>query len=267
MTSGIQGAPGARRPGWADRLVDHLIVTGALGRREMYTRFGQNILGYGWTYVVPLLWIGGTFAVFTFVGRRSPVYTDLITFIISGLIPFLGFRLGIGGMGRVNGAVRGLVIFPGVTREHAAVAIAIVEWVNTFVVFAVVALLNLAIFGNWELDQPLQFIAGVTLAAGLGAAFGYLLSTLALINVTLQHAGLQLVRPAIFLSGIFYVANELPDSVLVIFAKNPILHAVEFARDGMLFHYQSRIAEPSYVLLWIAILLGLATLVRIVRRG
>lgn len=249
-----------------DRLYDHACIIGALARREIQSRFGQNALGYAWTYVVPLLWIGGTYFFFTFFGRKSPVYTDLITFIISGLIPFLAFRLVIGSMGRVNGSVRGLVIFPAVTRDHAAVAMALVELVNAFIVFAVVALLNWALFGNGELDNALKFAVGVALSWGLGAAYGYFFSQLGLINVTFQHISGPLLRPAIFLSGIFFVANELPENVLRIFALNPILHAVEFARDGMLFHYQSRVADPLYVLLWIAGMLAAALLVRLARR-
>lgn len=249
-----------------DRLYDHAHLIGALARREVQSRFGQNALGYAWTYVVPLLWIAGTYFFFTYFGRKSPVYTDLITFIISGLIPFLGFRLVIGAMGRVNGSVRGLVIFPAVSRDHAAVAMGLVELVNTFIVFAVVAALNLLLFGNGELDNALKFAAGVAMAWGLGAAYGFLFSELGLINVTFQHISGPLLRPAIFLSGIFFVANELPENILKIFALNPILHAVEFARDGMLFHYQSRVAEPFYVLLWIAGMFAAALFVRYVRR-
>lgn len=250
-----------------DRLHDHASIVGALIRREIQSRFGQNSLGYAWTYVVPLLWIGGTYFFFTFFGRKSPVYTDLITFIISGLIPFLAFRLVIGSMGRVNGMVRGLLIFPAVTRNHAAVAMAIVELANAFIVFAMVALLNLALFGNGELDNALQFAGGVALCWGLGAAYGYFFSTLAQIDVTFQHISGPLLRPAIFLSGIFFVANELPEMMLSIFAVNPILHAVEFARDGMLFHYESRVADPLYVMFWIAGIFAAAFAVRLARRS
>jgi ABC-type polysaccharide/polyol phosphate export permease len=258
--------PGRSEPPLPDRLYHHACIVGALARREIQSRFGHNALGYAWTYVVPLLWIGGTYFFFTFMGRKSPVYTDLITFIISGLIPFLAFRLVIGSLGRVNGSARGLLIFPNVTRDHAAIAMALVEFVNTFVVFGVVALLNLLLFGNGELDNALKFATGVALAWGLGTGYGYLFSTLGLIDVTFQHVSGPLLRPAIFLSGIFFVANELPENVLAIFALNPILHAVEFARDGMLFHYESRIADPFYVLFWIAGMFAAALIVRLVRR-
>lgn len=250
----------------ADRLYDHACIVGALARREVQSRFGQNALGYAWTYVVPLLWIGGSYALFTFVGRRTPIYTDVVTFMISGLIPFLAFRLVISAMGRVNGSVRGLVIFPTVTREHAAVAMALVELINAFIIFAVIAALNFIVLGNGELDNPLKFAVGVALAWGLGAAYGYLFSTLALINITFQHIAGPLLRPTIFFSGIFFVANELPDNILPYFAANPVMHAVEYARDGMLFHYQSRIADPFYVLIWIAGMLAVAMIVRVARR-
>ena len=251
---------------FADRLYDHGSIVGALARREIQSRFGQHALGYAWTYVVPLLWIGGTYFVFTFLGRKSPVYTDLITFIISGLIPFLAFRLVIGAMARVNGSVRGLVIFPKITRDHAAVAMGLVELVNAFIIFAAVAALNFLLFDKFEMDNALHFATGVGLAWGLGAAFGYLFSTLALIDVTFQHVSGQLLRPTIFLSGIFFVANELPENLLPIFAANPILHVVEYARDGMLFHYQSRVAEPIYVLFWIGGMFAAAMIVRLLRR-
>jgi len=255
------------RPSLADRLFGHAQVVWALCKREVQTRFGQNLMGYGWTYVAPLLWIGATYVVFNFLGRRSPVYTDLITFIISGLVPFVAFRLVVSSLGRANGAVRGLLIFPSVTRDHGATAMALVELANAFVIFAFVAALNFLLFGNWELDDPLKFAAGVALCWALGAAYGYLFSTLALIDITFQHVSGPLLRPTIFLSAIFFVANELPQRIMEIASWNPLLHAVEIARDGMLFHYQSRVAEVSYPLLWVAAMLAAAAIVRIARRA
>ena len=127
------------------------------------------------------------------------------------------------------------------------------EYVNIFVVFAVVATANYLIFGNGELDNVPQFVSGVTLAWGLGASYGYLFSSLARYKANLQRFGAALLRPTFFLSGVFFTSNELPDNVLRYLGWNPVLHAIEIARDGMLFHYQSRVASPMYVLLWIII--------------
>lgn len=254
-----------RRP-LTDRLYDHGQIILALARREVQSRFGQNALGYAWTYVAPLVWIGATYFAFVFLGRTSPVYTDLITFIISGLIPYLGFRLTVSGVGRANSFIRGLLILPAVSHAHAVIALALIELANIFIIFAIVALLNLILFGNGELANPLLFAWGITLAWGLGVAYAYLFSLLTRINPTFHPTAQILLRPTFFISAVFFTANELPQDILAILALNPLLHAVEIARDGMLFHYESRIASSAFVLACIAGLFAVALAVRFVRR-
>lgn len=256
----------ARSLAAGDKFIDRLNVVLALARREVQSRFGQTSIGYAWSYVTPLVWIAATYFAFFLFGRTSPVYTDIITFIISGLLPYAAFRFVINAIGRVNSGMRGLLIFPSVSIEDGVIAIALVEFFNMFVVFLVVAGLNWLVFGNGELDNPLMFLEGVILAWALGASYGYLFAILAQINPTFQNLGLVLLRPSYFISAIFFTANELPDRYLKFFALNPILHAVDIARDGMLFHYQSRVASPLYVIAWIAGMVGLALLIRALRR-
>ena len=231
--------------GLTERLVAHIDIILALVARDFRGRFGQNSLSYAWTYLAPLAWIGATYLGFYIFSRTSPVYTDTITFIISGLIPYAAFRYTVTALGRVNNGIRGLLIFPTVRHEHGIVAVALLEFVNIFVVFAVVAVANLLLFGNGELDNIPQFVAGVALAWGLGASYGYLVSSLGRYRPNLWRFGVALLRPTFFLSGVFFTANELPEDWLKYFGWNPLLHAVEVARDGMLFHYHSRVASPA----------------------
>jgi capsular polysaccharide transport system permease protein len=190
------------------------------------------------------------------------VYTDTITFIISGLIPFASFRYVINAIGRVNNIVQGLVIYPSVTREHAAIAAALVEYCNIFVLVAIITAINYLAFGNGEMDRPLMWLTGVTLAWALGASYGYFFSVLSRREPTIFQFGILLLRPSYFLSGVFFVPNELRGDVLKVFSWNPLLHAIEIARDGMLFHYQSRVADGGYVVLCIGIILGAALAIR-----
>jgi capsular polysaccharide transport system permease protein len=250
-TRAVSGFDGGPRGGLTERLVAHIDIIMAIMLRDLRGRFGSNTLSYAWTYLAPLAWIGATYLGFYMVGRTSPVYTDTITFIISGLIPYAAFRYTITALGRVNNGIRGLLIFPSVRHEHGIAAVAILEFVNLFVVFAIVATFNYLIFGNGELDNIPQFVGGVALAWGLGASYGYLFSALGRYRQNLQRFGQALLRPTFFLSGVFFTANELPDNVLRYFTWNPLLHAIEVARDGMLFHYQSRVASPAYVFVWI----------------
>lgn len=252
--------------GAGERLVGHLDIISALARRDLQSRFGENALGYAWTYVAPLAWVGATYLAFWIFQRTSPVYTDTITFIISGLIPFAAFRYVITAISRSIGNARGLMIFPRVTQEHAIITGALLEFANTYVVYAIVVLVNYMAFGNFELDNFLQFSWGLTLAWGLGGGYAYLFANLARIHATFAQLGPVLLRPAFFLSGVFFTANELPDSVLDVLGWNPLLQAIEIARDGMLFHYESRIASSAYVLCCILGLFAAGAVVNLVRR-
>ena len=255
------------RGGLAERFIANADIILALANREFRSRFGQNTLGYAWSYVAPLAWVAATYFGFYVLSRKSPVYTDTITFIISGLIPYAAFRYTVTALGRVNAAVRGLLIFPSVRHEHAVATVALLEFANIFVVFAVVAAVNLIVFGNGELDNIPQFVFGVALAWGLGAGYGFLFSALGRGNPTLQQLGVVLLRPTFFVSGIFFTANELPDNIWQVFRWNPLLHAIEIARDGMLFHYQSRVASLLYVIVWIAALIAAGAAVNASRKS
>jgi len=245
-----------------ERLLDHAQIVIAIGRREIQSRFGHFAVGYAWTYVVPLVWVAATYFAFYFFGRASPVFTDILTFIISGIIPYAAFRFVINAVSRTPGMMRGVLIFPSVKVEHGVAAMALIEFFNIFVLYAIVAAINFFVFGNGEMDDPLMFLEGVALAWGLGVSYAYLFIILARFNPTFLGVGQVLLRPMFFLSAVFFTANELPERVLAVFALNPLLHAVEITRDGMLFHYQSRIASSLYALLWIAVMLCAALIVR-----
>jgi ABC-type polysaccharide/polyol phosphate export permease len=252
----------APRRHFGEWLVEHGEIVAALISRDFKTRFSHNMFGYSWTFVLPVLWIAGTYGIFYILNRTSPIFTDLVTFIISGLIPYVAFRYTVNAMGKVNGAVRSLVIFPGVTPEHAAIALALVEYVNVYVVAAIIMAINYFLFGNIELDNLPLWIGGITLTWLLGACYGYLFSVLSRRDITVFQIGIILLRPSYFFSAVFFIPNELRGDVLSVLGWNPLMHAIEISRDGMLFHYQSRISDPLYVVAFIAVLFGAALAVR-----
>lgn len=265
--SGPGEAAGVHRIDPAERILLHADIVVALMRRDLQSRFGHNALGYSWVFVAPLAWFGALYFAFEMLNRTSPVYTDLTTFILSGLIPYAAFRYVVSSIMRAARQVRGLMIFPNITREHAIVAAAILEWINILIVYAVIAFGNYVLSGNFELANALQFAAGVGLAWALGASYAYMFDVLTRISQTFYDLPMIVLRPAIFVSAIFFVANEVPDSILQVIRWNPILHAVEYARDGLLFHYDSRVASPAYVLLWVAIFIAAGFLIDRLRRS
>lgn len=249
-----------------DWLLDQCRIVLALAVRDLRSRFGEEGLGYAASFAAPLAWIAATYLAFAMLGRTSPVYADIITFIISGLIPYAVFRYTVTAFGRVKTTVRGLLLYPTVTEEHAFAAGALVEAANGIILLTIVMALNFLLFGQGEFANPAGFFWGFALCWALGASFAYLFAVLSRFHARAQEFGQILLRPSFFLSAILFTANELPGRFLDILGWNPLLHAIEIARDGMLFHYESRVASPSYLLLWVATLSICAYLVSLMRR-
>jgi capsular polysaccharide transport system permease protein len=136
-----------------------------------------------------------------------------------------------------------------------------------FVLAAIIMGINYLAFGNFELDDFPMWVEGLTLAWMLGAAYGYFFSVISRDDPTIFQFGVILLRPSYFLSGVFFIPSELRGDVLAVFSWNPLLHAVEIARDGMLFHYKSYIDDPSYVIVCFAVMMALALAARVWRGG
>jgi len=244
-----------------------LQIVAALARRDVQSRFGETWLAYAGSFLAPVAWIAATWLAFYLLGRTPPVYTDMVSFIISGLIPYALFRYVVTAIGRTKTAARGLMLFPTVAEEQNLTAGALVELANGIILFLLVAGANLVIFGKGELADPLAFGWGMLLCWGLGGAYAYFLAMLSRFHGRAPNIGQLLLRPTFFLSAVFFTANELPEHILDWLSWNPLLHAVEVARDGMLFNYQSRVASGGYVLLWIAALATGGAILGLMRRN
>lgn len=264
--SGIAIGP-TREASIADRFLSHGRIVAALAKRDVQSRFGESWMSYAWSFLAPFAWIGATWLAFYLLGRSSPVYADLVTFIISGLIPYALFRYVVTAVGRTQTTIRGLRLYPPIVDEHAVAASAMVELVNGLILLASAMAVNWLAFGNGEMTDPLAFFWGLSLAWALGLSYGYLFSSLARFNPRFNQLGQAILRPTFFLSAVFFTANELPEHVLDWLGWNPLLHAIEIARDGMLFSYQSRVASVAYVLIWVAALGIGGVMISVARRG
>jgi capsular polysaccharide transport system permease protein len=238
----------------------------ALAQRDIRMRFGEDRFAYLAAFIAPLVWVAATYMAFWLFARDAPVYTDIVTFIISGLFPYATFRFTVTAIGRSRAIARDLLVYPTVQRWHAVTATAVVELVNSLVFVALVMAANYLIFGNGQMARPFEFLGGLLLCWGLGIGYGYLFVNLTLIHRTWWNVGQAILRPSFFISAVFFTANELPERLYAFLGWNPLLHAIETTREAMLVHYQSRVAAPEYVLVWIAALFIAGLVVSRLRR-
>ena len=63
-----------------------------------------------------------------------------------------------------------------------------------------------------------------------------------------RHVESILTRPLLFVSAIFYIPANLPPEAVNIIRWNPVLHAVEWMREGWYPNYDSAVLNKNYVL-------------------
>ena len=222
--------------------------------REIRTRFAGGSFGYGWAIILPVTWVMAIVVFFVWIGRTTPVSVPLPVFIASGMIPYLIFRQVVTAMMRIVRANRHLITMGPVTEEDLFTAGAVLELLNVILVTMVIILILAMSSGVTAPPDPLRAVTGILLAWALGASGGRFAASLAHYSDTAQRLVPIVLRPFFWISGIFFVATELPLGAQQVLWFNPLLHIIEDLRSGLLPGFESQFAQPLVPLVSIAVL-------------
>lgn len=249
-------------------LLTQVEVVEALVLRETRTRFGAHQLGYLWAMIEPALWIATFYAMYAIAGREAPVGMDLISFLLTGLLPFNLFQAVTNQVSQSINGNKALLFYPQVRTLDIVVARTILESVTYASVFLIFIVAHALVVQQWPtVDDALVAIFGFALAAGMGVALGLVFCALEVLTSAAGRVRGPLLRPLFWCSGLFYTANGLPTNVRDILLYNPMLHVIEIVRDGWFPSYQARHADAGYAIAWMLCLLVLGLLLeRAVRR-
>jgi capsular polysaccharide transport system permease protein len=233
-------------------------VIHALILRETRTRFDRNKLGYLWALFEPVSFILVLVAMFSAMGKGSPIGTDqdLPLFFLTGMIPWLFFSNTVNAtMAGIEGN-RALLAYPQVKPFDVLLARALLEFATLTVVF-VFLLLMFAYFGIYRsIDSFLGLFAAVVSLWLFAIGVGCFNATVILFIPSYKQTYAVIQRPFFFVSGIFFTVDSLPEAVRWIALYNPILHAIEWFRSAYFQSYESAYLDIQY--LWSFVLIGLA---------
>ncbi|HEY3236863.1 MAG TPA: ABC transporter permease [Polyangiaceae bacterium] len=244
-----------------------LEVIYALLIREMKTRFGAHRLGYVWALIEPVLWIGTFVVVYYVFGHQPPPGTTLIAFLVTGFVPFDLFRdASAHAMMSISGN-KGLLFYPQVRPLDLVIARVLLEAATQLTVFTLLMGGEALYIGQLHVNSLLTTLAGLGLAAGLGAGLGLLFCGLSVFFPTVERLYTPLIRPLFWFSALFYPVDLVPTVARKLLLLNPLVHAIELVRYGWFPSYGARHIDPSYPALWILVMLffGLS-LERVARR-
>ena len=228
--------------------------------KDIKSRFYGNRLAFIWNLLNPLAWIGALLIFFSIVGKQVPIYTDIISFLIPGMLAYILFRNTINSIMRSKKTSQPIIHFHSVTSHRIITAAALIELLNCGGAFLLLIFLNYIIYDKIECNDLLVMIYGYFCAWGTGLAFGCLFVELTTINPMFDKILPIILRPVFWISGVFYTANELPEWLTDLSIMNPLFQSIEIIRDGTFLSYQSRTATYYQPLLTIAGVLVAAVL-------
>jgi len=207
-------------------------VLGALLIREMLTRYGRHNIGFLWLFVEPMIFTLGVAALWTATKSVHGSNLPIVAFALTGYSSVLLWR---NMPGRCIGALWGslsLMYHRNIRVLDIYIARVLLEFGGATISFVTLSLLFITI---GVLDPPediLQVAGGWLIIAWFGSSLAIGLGALSHENELVEklwHPFSYLLFP---LSGAAFMVDALPKLAQEIVMYLPMVHGVEFVREG-----------------------------------
>lgn len=221
----------------------------ALILREMATRYGRSPGGYAWAVLEPL---GGIVVLgfgMSLLVRTPPIGGSFLLFFATAFLLFAMYQQLAGEIGRCINFSRALLFYPAVTWVDAVLARFILATLTNVVVMTLLfAGLLLSTDTRAHLDLG-AITEAVVLTAFLGLGIGVINCVLfGLFDVWMQIWSIA-NRPLFFISGTFFLYEDMPGPLQDILWWNPLLHLTGLMRRGFYSTYEASYVSITYVCL------------------
>lgn len=216
--------------------------------RETHATFGASHFGYLWAIITPTASVALLVFIFSLVDRQPPFGASLALFFATGILTLQFFNELSGKLMTVFNANRALLTYPIIKDVDTLLARGLLITATYLLIMGIfygsLLLLDLATFPA-RIEQVLFAFFATAL---LGIGFGTVNAIIASMWDTWIQIERILTRPLFFISGIFYVPSHLPPQVTAVLTWNPVLHLVEWFREGFYPNYHSFVLDITYPL-------------------
>lgn len=229
--------------------------------RELKSKYLTTRLGLVWAIADPAVILLIFVGIHSLMGDPGAVIAGAssVEFFFWGVLPFFMYSHA---ANATNGAVRasqGLLSYRQIQPLDIIVARVIIEW-GVMMIVAALAIFVWWIAGNQlELDNPLGILVYLVALAVLGMSYGIFAEVVGTVVPDMRRILAQLMRPMLFISGLFFTMDMIPWGAEKYLVWNPVLHLVDLTRGSALMGYDSP-GNFGYAMLWAMglLLLGLA---------
>lgn len=227
----------------------------ALVLRETRIAFGTAQLGYLWAIVSPIFGVAALAIVFSAVSRHPPIGTSFVLFYATGMLPFEMYQKYAKSLMSVFDQNRGLYAYPLVKNLDPVYARCILIFA-TYCLVLLVFFLALILIGLSSFPTHIhECVLAVISLSMLGIGAGMLNSVIKALWSTWPQIEGIISRPMFFISGIFFIPTMFSSEIRYWLSWNPVLHIIEWFREGYYPNYESVVLDKGFLFTWIGILL------------
>ena len=227
----------------------YLHVLHALILRDMRTRFGASIWGYGVVVLWPCVHVFMLIAIYTFQKVAAPLGDERALFFATGAVPVLVFQYVSREVMKSVIMNRPLTYYPQVKLFDLIFSRILVEIVTGFLALLVVLGVLLSIGVNPIPASPLTAVSGYVAAIVLGVGIGT-------INVAIigffpgWMIGYALFSIILYVSsGVMFLPSYMPDKIYYWMKFNPAMQLAEWVRSAY-YPYANIQVDYLYVIMF-----------------
>lgn len=227
-----------------------LRVIYALVLRETKTRYGRLQVGYLWAFLEPIFFVLILTTIFSYFGRvLGSADMPPTQFYLTGILSYFLFQHIVVQTMLATQANMQLLYFPQVQVFDLGAARAVLETITFFVVLTLLTfLIWFAELETVEIGDPLRIIFAAFLIAAFGYGVGTAIGSLNTLFPSLQFlAQVVMLRPLFFISGVFFTAEMIPETIRHYALLNPMLQLIELMRSAYFHSFESNYVDYHYL--------------------
>ena len=199
-----------------------------LVKRNVTSRYKRSVLGIAWTLLDPILTMSVMAVVYTALFRRSIEAFPL--FILTGLVVWNFFAQSTSQAIKLflhSRSLLGRVYMPRSAMGFAAVGTGLVNLLVSLIPLAALMI----IFGRPFTPALLLLPVALLIATLFTVGIGLLVSSWSAFFADMENIYAFLLRLGMYLSGIFYTLDALPEQMRGFVAALPTYHLINLFRD------------------------------------
>lgn len=222
----------------------------ALILRETRTTFGDTKIGYLWALLEPAAYLGVFIIIFTALGRASPLDVDIPYFFLTGLLPFLMFRKIVARVMSAEKSNTALISYPQVTTFDTKIARVLLETSIYFIILCfLLSILPLFGFTHTKIYSPTEMMICLLVLAFFAFGFGNISGYIQSYWPSYEKVyNLTISRSLFFLSGVFYLPEQIPKPFGDWLYYNPLARFIAWFRESTFMGFESSFSYTTNLL-------------------